>query len=181
MKKFFVFILEIFKIAVITAVIVIPIRYFLFQPFFVKGESMKPTFENGDYIIVDEISYRFRNPKRGEVIVFKYPKDTSQNFIKRVIGLPGETVEIKDGKVEIYKNGRIQTLNELNYLSSGLWTQGNLRVSLGKNEYFVMGDNRLFSYDSRRFGKVPRKDIIGRAALRIFPFNSLVEFKAPAY
>jgi len=181
MKKIFSFVWEILKITFFALAIVLPIRYFLFQPFFVKGESMAPSFENGDYLIVDEISYRFRNPKRGEVIVFKYPSDPSQCFIKRIIGLPGETVEIKNGKVRIYKNGKVQVLNESSYLNSGVFTQGNLRISLRKDEYFVMGDNRAFSYDSRRFGVVPRKDIIGRVVLRVLPFISFREFKAPAY
>jgi signal peptidase I len=181
MKKFFSFIWEVSKIVIIASMIVFPVRYFLFQPFFVKGESMEPTFENGDYLIVNEISYRFESPKRGEVIVFKYPEDPSQRFIKRIIGLPGETVEIKDGKVAVYKNGKTQILNESNYLNSSLFTQGDVRVSLGKDEYFVMGDNRPFSYDSRRFGVVPAKDIIGRVALRALPFASFTKFKAPAY
>ncbi len=170
-KKIFLFLFEIIKISLIAAAIVIPIRYFLFQPFFVRGESMAPTFENGDYLIVDEISYRFREPKRGEVVVFKYPKDTSQRFIKRIIGLPGETVEIKNGKVEIYKNNKKIVLDESSYLNSDIFTQGDLKVFLKKDEYFVMGDNRPFSYDSRRFGVVPKKDIIGRVILRFSPYS----------
>jgi len=177
MKKIFSFIWDLLKIVVISAAIVIPIRYFLFQPFFVKGESMEPTFESGNYLIVDEISYRFESPKRGDVIVFRYPEDPSQRFIKRIIGLPGETVEIDGGKVIIYKNGVKRALDEP-YLGSDILTQGNIRVTLGKDEYFVMGDNRPFSYDSRRFGVVPRKNIIGRVLLRALPFTI---FKAPQY
>lgn len=190
MKKFFSFIWEFLKIAVVVTIIVMPIRYFIFQPFFVKGESMEQTFKNNDYLIVDEISYRFRNPKRGEVIVFKYPKDPSQDFIKRVIGLPGETVRIKNEKVEIFKDGKKLILNESKYLSPGEITLGDVNVSLKKNEYFVMGDNRLFSYDSRRFGVVPRKDIIGVVVLRLFhwqdkfpfiSFGSTKRIVAPVY
>ncbi len=181
MKKFFSFIWEISKIVIIAAAIVMPIRYFLFQPFFVRGESMEPNFENGDYLIVDEISYRFQSPQRGEIIVFKYPENLSQRFIKRIIGLPGETIDIRDGKITIYKNGETHILNESSYLSSSLFTQGNVKISLGENEYFVMGDNRPFSYDSRRFGVVPGKDIIGRVIFRALPFASLAKFEAPSY
>ncbi len=180
MKKFFIFIWEIAKIAVIAALIVIPIRYFLFQPFFVKGQSMDPNFENGDYLIVDEISYRFSDPERGEVIVFKYPEDPSHRFIKRIVGLPGETVEIKDGKVIIYKDGTSQVLNESEYLSD-LVTAGDFQITLGENEYFVLGDNRSFSFDSRKFGVLPRDKIIGRVIFRAWPFAALTKFEAPAY
>jgi signal peptidase I len=181
MKKFFSFVWEFLKIVVIAAVIVVPIRYFLFQPFFVRGESMKPSFENGDYLIVDEISYRFNNPQRGDVVVFKYPNDPSQRFIKRIIGLPGEVIDIKNGRVTVFKDGQKQTLNESEYLPADLSTQGSVHVVLKKDEYFVMGDNRPFSYDSRRFGKVPRRYIIGKVALKISPFASFAKFKIPVY
>src|SRR4030042_6171778 len=102
MRNLLSFIWEVSKIIIIALVIVLPIRYLLFQPFFVKGQSMEPNFEDGDYLIIDELSYRFREPARGEVIVFKYPDEPSQRYIKRIIGLPGETVEIQSGKVAIY-------------------------------------------------------------------------------
>ncbi len=111
-KKILSSIIGVIQVVILAAVIVIPIRYFVFQPFFVKGQSMEPNFENGDYLIIDEISYRLREPQRGEAIVFKYPKNPSQRYIKRIIGLPGETVEIKDGKITIYKEGVPQVLNE---------------------------------------------------------------------
>ncbi len=180
-KKIFTFIWEIAKIVVIAALIVIPIRYFLFQPFFVRGQSMDPNFENGDYLIVDEISYRFRSPQRGEVIVFKSPSDSSQRFIKRIIGLPGETVEIKDGKITIYKEGVPQVLNESEYLFSGVSTLGDINVTLSENEYFVLGDNRDFSYDSRRFGSFSKDRIIGRVILRAWPFATFVKIETPNY
>ena len=100
-KKIISAVFEFFKIIIIALIIVLPIRYFLFQPFIVKGESMVPNFQSGDYLIVDEISYRISSPQRGNVIVLKYPLDESQRFIKRIIGLPGETIEIKDGKVSL--------------------------------------------------------------------------------
>jgi signal peptidase I len=145
---------------------------------------MEPNFENGDYLIVDELSYRLRSPQRGEVIVFKYPQNPSQRYIKRIIGLPGETVEIKDGKIFIYQeNSELKTLNELGYLPSSTKTQGNVKISLNKNEYFVLGDNRsgMSSYDSRRWGPLPREDIIGRVVIRAWPFATLSKIEVPAY
>jgi len=180
MKRFFVFIWEIGKIVIIAAAIVMPIRYFLFQPFFVRGQSMDPNFGDGDYLIVDEISYRFNEPQRGEVIVFKAPFNPSQRFIKRIIGLPGETVEIKNGNITIYKDGQLFVLNEENYLSS-LDTTGNIKITLSEDEYFVLGDNRAFSYDSRRFGSLPEDKIIGRVIFRAWPFATLEKFEAPSY
>jgi len=179
-KKFLTFTWELFKIAVIALVIVLPIRYFLFQPFIVKGESMAPNFKSGDYLIVDEISYRFGDPVRGDVIVFKYPKDTTQKFIKRVIGLPNETVDVKDGQVTVIKDGNQSVLSE-NYLPKDLKTLGTVKITLGSDEFFVLGDNREYSYDSRSWGVVPRKDIIGKAFLRIFPMAALSQVPSPAY
>jgi len=182
LRKFFDFILEVVKVVVVALLIVIPIRYFLFQPFIVKGQSMEPNFENGDYLIVDEISYRFRDPQRGEVVVFKYPQNPSQRYIKRIIGLPGETIEIKEGKVIIYqKDGKSFILDESSYLPPWAETLGDLSVTLNENEYFVLGDNRLASYDSRRWGVLPKKDIIGRVFIRAWPFTSLTKFSIPKY
>ena len=179
-KKYLFFAFELFKIALIALVIVLPIRYFLFQPFIVKGESMSPNFESGDYLIVDEISYRFSDPKRGDVIVFNFPKDTTQRFIKRVIGLPGETVNVTSGKVEIIKDNKTTTLSEI-YLPDNLKTIGEIKITLNAEEYFVMGDNRDYSYDSRAWGVVPQKDIIGKALLRLFPVAELAAISNPAY
>ena len=180
MKKLLSFVWEVAKIVIIAAIIVIPIRYFLFQPFFVRGQSMDPNFENGDYLIIDEISFHLRAPERGEVIVFKYPQDPSQRFIKRIVGLPGETVEIKDNKVMIYKEGQLQVLNESSYLSD-LSTGGDLRITLEEDEYFVLGDNRPFSFDSRRFGILPEENIIGRVVFRAWPFAAMAKFGIPSY
>lgn len=179
-NNFLSFIWEVSKIIIIAAVIVVPIRYFLFQPFFVRGQSMDPSFENGDYLIVDEITYKFRGPERGEVIVFKYPEDPSSRFIKRVIALPGEIIEIKNGDVTVYNEVGTHLLNE-DYLPSDLNTSGDLRVALRKDEYFVMGDNRPYSYDSRRFGLLSKEYIIGRVVIRAWPLNSLSIFDNPLY
>ena len=181
MKKFFSFIFEILKVVILAVIIVLPIRYFIFQPFFVQGISMEPNFQDGDYLIIDEITYRFREPGRGEVIVFKYPKNPSQRYIKRIIGLPGETVEIKDREVIIFDGTENRVLDETRYLSDSLSTKGNTRVSLGEDEYFVLGDNRDFSSDSRRWGALSRSNITGRVYLRAWPFAALAKFEAPAY
>jgi len=182
MRRVFSFLWEISKIVIIALVIVVPIRYFLFQPFLVKGQSMEPNFENGDYLIIDEISYRFKSPQRGEVIVFKYPQNPSLRYIKRIIGLPGETIEIKDGEIIISQNGKAQIiLDESKYLPSGTKTTGEIRVSLNKDDYFVLGDNRSASADSRRWGPLPKEDIIGRVLFRAWPLTALAKFEAPAY
>ena len=179
-KNYLPFVWEIIKIVIVASVIVLPIRYFLFQPFIVKGESMVPNFQSGDYLIVDEITYRFSEPLRGDVIVFRYPKDTRQKFIKRIIGLPGETVDIKNGQVAIVKDGQESILNE-KYLPADLKTYGNINVILAADGYFVLGDNREYSFDSRLWGVVPKKDIIGKAFLRIFPVAALSEIARPSY
>lgn len=172
---------EFIKIIIIALIIVLPIRYFLFQPFIVKGDSMVPNFHTGDYLIVDEISSRFKDFQRGDVVVLKYPLDTTQRFIKRVIGLPGETVEVKNGKITILSNGQTIMLDEKKYLPNSLMTDGNVLVTLKGEEYFVMGDNRPFSYDSRKFGVLPRKDIVGRAIFRIFPISAMSYISEPSY
>ncbi|MCX6765255.1 MAG: signal peptidase I [Candidatus Nealsonbacteria bacterium] len=182
MKKQLSFVLEIAKIVAVALAIVIPIRYFLFQPFFVKGESMQPNFQNGDYLIIDEISYRFREPQRGQVIVFKYPQNEAQLFIKRIIGLPGEKIEITDNVIKVtQKNGQLLDLKETSYLPSSIETAGNINITLENNQYFVLGDNRQFSYDSRRFGVVNKNEIIGKVFLRAWPFSSLGLFRVPSY
>lgn len=188
------FVLEIMKIFLLALVIIVPIRVFLFQPFFVQGASMEPNFENNQYLIVNEFGYKktdvgiagnnffsvepFKKLERQQVVVFRYPKNPSQFFIKRVIGLPGEKVEIKDGKVTIYNDGNPEgsVLDESAYLSSSVKTVGEMSVSLKNNEYFVMGDNRMFSSDSRSWGPVPEEDIMGEAFIRAWPLNKMAVF-----
>lgn len=135
---------EIVKFAVIATIIVMPIRLWVAQPFIVNGASMVPAFENGDYLIVDELSYHVREPRKDEIIIFRFPNDPSKFFIKRIVGLPGETIKY---------NGK--------------------ETTLGQNEYFVEGDNRAQSYDSRSWGAVPEKLIIGRAFIRLWPLNKI--------
>jgi len=134
---------DFFKFILIVAIIVIPIRLWIAQPFLVSGASMEPTYNDHDYLIIDELSYQIKNPQKNEVIIFRYPKNPSQFYIKRIMGLPGETLDVN----------------------------GNL-ITLGENEYFVMGDNRDASSDSRIWGPVPRKLIIGRALVRLWPVKA---------
>ncbi len=181
MKGLLVFIWEIAKIVIVALLIVTPIRYFIFQPFLVRGQSMEPSFQNGDYLIIDEISYRFSDPQRGEVIVFQSPTQPSQRFIKRIIGLPGETVEIEDGQVKIYKDNGEQILDESGYLASLDGVPGKTQISLGEDQYFVLGDNRAFSYDSRRWGPLSEEEIIGRVLIKLWPVTAITKVEAPEY
>jgi len=168
--------LEIILLIVVALAIVIPIRTYIFQPFIVNGSSMEPNFYSGDYLIVDEFTYNFINkPRRGDVIVFDYPLNPNFKYIKRVIGLPNETISIKDGKVIIKpKNGEEFVLDEKKYLSEDNlreWVySNNLREEkLGENEYFVLGDNRNGSSDSRKWGTLPLRNIDGKVFLRFSP------------
>jgi signal peptidase I len=168
---------EIVKFTIIALVIVLPVRLFIAQPFIVSGASMDPTFATGEYLIVDQISYHIGNPSRGQVTVFKYPKDESKYFIKRIIGLPGETVVI-DGTNVIIKNKAHPdgfTLNEP-YISLNNEKEDSLSMTLKDGEYFVMGDNRRESFDSRSWGVLPRDLIIGTPFVRLFPANKISIF-----
>ncbi|MFA6428261.1 MAG: signal peptidase I [Candidatus Buchananbacteria bacterium] len=179
------FLWEVSKVVVISVAIILPIRYFLIQPYYVKGASMEPNYYDHDYLIVDEISFRFRDPARGEVIVFRYPLDPRQYFIKRVIGLPEETVKIAGGRVYIYNKANPQgfELDEpyLNGAKTFTATGKNYEKVLGSEELFVMGDNRPASLDSRVFGTLPLKYIIGRTWVRGWPFDRLAIFAVPEY
>lgn len=178
------------------------IRFYVFQPFTIEGASMEPSFYNNEYLIVDELSYNFSKPKRGDVVIFKHPEPACNNFIsrsyfhrkffngpcvnyiKRVIGLPGETVVIKDGKIKIINddspNGFI--LKE-DYTSDNIPTLGTLTVNIGKNEYFVLGDNRNAnaSSDSREWGPVPKSHIVGKAFVVLFPIDKFELVETPKY
>jgi len=172
MNKILQVIWELVKIAVIALAIVIPIRMFVFQPFIVKGASMEPNYHDFDYLIIDELSYRFETPQRGDVIVFRSPMNPSQRFIKRLIALPNETVQILKNEVVITTSeGKTITLNEATYLPSGLYTSDSNQTTLTAGEYFVLGDNRPFSYDSRYFGAIKGNTIIGKVAFK-FGFAS---------
>jgi len=175
-----VFVLEVLQVVIIAAAIIIPIRYFLIQPFIVKGASMEPNFEENQYLIIDELSYRFRDIERGETIVFEPPTSIDQYYIKRVIGLPGETVEIKEGTIRIYNdefpNGIV--IDE-DYIDE--YTHGEEYVVLSDTEYFVMGDNRDMSLDSRAIGPIPEDNIVGRVWIRGLPFSKAGVIDTPDY
>jgi signal peptidase I len=161
---------ELVKLVVIAVVIVIPFRLFIAQPFIVDGASMDPTFENSQYLIVDELTYHFNTPQRGSVLIFKYPRDPKKFFIKRVIGLPNEQVVINNGQVTIINNENPNGL-KLNEPYVVYKKEDSHSVKLGENEYFVMGDNRAGSSDSRYWGPVPEKNIVGRPIFRVWPLN----------
>jgi signal peptidase I len=166
---------ETVRFSIIAIIIVVPFRLFVAQPFIVNGSSMDPTFATGQYLIVDELTYHFEKPKRGDVIVFGFPQDRKKFFIKRIIGLPGETVEITGTKVKItnsqHPDGFI--LEEPYLIQNSHWLGDNLSVSLTDSEYFVMGDNRRVSYDSRMWGPLEERLIVGRAFLRLFPLDTI--------
>ena len=163
---------EVIKFVVITLAIVVPIRTWIAQPFIVSGASMESTFYDREYLIIDELTYQFRAPSRGEVVVFRYPRDPSKFFIKRIIGLPGETLRLKDNEVAL-KDAATGEWREIEepYLASGeatsLWA--SQEVTLAPDEYFVLGDNRAVSSDSRYWGALPRQLITGRALVRLLP------------
>lgn len=170
------FFAEIVNFALIALVIVLPIRMFIAQPFIVSGASMEHTFQSGEYLIVDQLSYRFEEPKRGDVIIFRYPKDPSKYFIKRIIGIPGDTIDIR-GNVVTIKNSEHPdgtTLTEPYILAMAPNT--TLTETLGDHEYFVMGDNRNASSDSRMWGVLTRDKIVGRAFLRLYPLGHAAVF-----
>lgn len=168
------FVFDFLKVFVIAVAIIIPVRWFLFQPFVVTGDSMRPNFQNGNYLIVDELTYRFREPVRGEVLVLRFPNDPSQFFIKRIVGLPGERVFIENARVTIFNDQYAKgLLLDETYLPSNNITYGTIDRKLGPNEYFVLGDNRLASSDSRVWGPLQRKDIVGRVLVRLFPVKEL--------
>ena len=183
------FLLEIVKVFFLAVVIIVPIRFFLLQPFFVKGASMEPNFEDGQYLIVNELGYKqtqlqlgsanifttnpYKELQRGDVVVFRYPKDPSQFFIKRAIGLPGETLKISNDKITIFNKDNPSgfVLDETSYLCPSVFTSGDFTIQLKDDEYYMMGDNRTQSHDSRAFGPVNKNFVIGKVLLRAFPFN----------
>lgn len=184
---------EMIKIVLWVVLIIVPLRVFLVQPFFVQGASMEPNFEDKEYLIINEIGYKktdvgftygekeinfftvnpFKELQRGDVVVFRYPKNPSVYYIKRIIGLPGEKIEIVHKEVKIYneENPDGFILNERSYLLPSEETMGEETINLTDEEYFVMGDNRKYSSDSRSWGPVPKDDVIGKVLLRAWPFG----------
>lgn len=182
MKAFLYSLWEIFEVVAVAVIVVLFVRTFLIQPFLVSGASMEPNFSTGDYLLIDEISYRFREPQRGEVAVFHYPGDESVYYIKRIIGLPGERLVLKNGSITIFnKEYPDGFLLRENYLPPELKTSGDKEVILKENEYFVLGDNRNYSYDSRSWGNLSKAEIVGLVRLRLWPFNEAIAIGKPSY
>lgn len=163
---------EIARFGLMVLVIVIPFRIFIAQPFIVSGTSMVPTFLDGEYLIINEISYRLDEPEREDVVVFRYPNDQKKFFIKRIIGLPNEIIEIKGATITI-KNAENPNGFVLDQSFIKNNSENNIRYELKDNEYFMMGDNRPASSDSRYWGAVEKKLIIGKVFLRLFPINKI--------
>ncbi|MDO8499291.1 MAG: signal peptidase I [bacterium] len=176
------FLLEFIKLGLVAFITIFLVRYFLFKPFYVKGASMEPNFHESEYLIIDELSYRLHEPNRGDVIVFKYPENPSEYFLKRIIGLPGESVKISEGNVTIYNKAHPEgvAISE-SYLPDGLKTIGERVTKLNDNQFFVLGDNRPNSHDSRGFGPVDRGFLVGRAWLRGWPPSRVEVFKTPSF
>jgi signal peptidase I len=168
------------KTVVIIVVLAALIRQFLIQPFIVDGQSMEPNFQNNDYLITDKVSYRVHTPSRGEVVIFHPPDNPSVNYLKRIIGVPGDSVKVASG--DVYVNGK-KIIEP--YLKSGEKTlspsSGDIEITLKDKEYFVLGDNRNHSRDSREIGPIPIANIISRIWLRLYPFNSVKAFAAEKY
>ncbi len=161
---------ETLQVLLLVVIIVFPFRIYVAQPFIVSGPSMDNTFADGQYLIVDELTYEQRDPHRGEVVIFRYPLEPSKFFIKRVIGLPNDKIEISNNVIKI--NGQTLTENYVKTDTTGL-VRPDISVTLKANEYYVLGDNRGVSSDSRIWGPVDRKLITGRPFLRLIPFSKI--------
>ncbi|OGH68066.1 MAG: signal peptidase I [Candidatus Magasanikbacteria bacterium RIFCSPHIGHO2_02_FULL_50_9b] len=180
LKSFFS---ELFKVIILGAFAVVAIRYFVFKPFVVKGASMEPNFREKEYLIIDELTYRLNEPQRGDIVVLRNQgQDDQDYFLKRVVALPGERIVIMNGRVKIYNAPHTggKFLDESLYLSPAVLTFGDMDVTLKADQYFVLGDNRPASLDSRRIGPVARSEIVGRAFLRGWPL-SRIEYLAKDY
>jgi len=179
MKKPYSILFEFAKLIILALLIVVPVRYFLFQPFIVRGASMEPSFYEGDYLLIDQLSYYFRDPERGEVVVFRYPEDPARRYIKRVIGLPGEEVVLTEEEIIIENEEGTVVLEEDYIRPSSL---SDMSVGLGEEEYFMVGDNRGFSFDSRSWGPVEKEEIVGRVFFQISPLRStFAQVETPDY
>ncbi len=178
----FSFLGEVIKTVLISLAIILPVRYFVIQPFYVKGASMEPNFLDKDYLIINEFIYKFKEPQRGDIIVFKNPRNQEEFFIKRIIGLPGEKVKVFDNRIEIYNEENPQgiVLDEI-YLPVGRNTRGTEMVELGKGEYYVFGDNRDNSLDSRVFGAIKIDSIVGKVWVRGWPLDRFSIIKHEDY
>ncbi len=166
--------LEILKIVVLAIIIVTPVRLFIAQPFIVEGASMDYTFASGEYLIVDQLSYRFTEPERNDVIVFRFPLEPSKFFIKRIIGLPNDKIVMQGNTTTIINEENPEGfIIDESYLSPENVEHSPFTITLEDDEYFVLGDNRRKSYDSRAWGTLDRDSITGRVFIRLFPITKL--------
>lgn len=175
-------ILDALQPVVLAFAVIMMVYLFLFQPHKVDGSSMYPNFTNGDYILTEKVTYYKGDIQRGDVVVFHAPPPNTADFIKRVIGLPGETIMVRGGKV--YINGKEM---QESYLSSSVFTSEKSFLREGvvytiPPDYFMLfGDNRSYSSDSREFGPISRRAVVGRAALRYWPFTTTGLIPKPSY
>lgn len=170
LKKIVSLIFDIIETVVLALAIFVVIYLFLFQPHQVKGASMETNFHDGEYILTDKISYRFNDPKRGEVVIFKAPRNPELDYIKRIIGLPGEKIEIENGSVFINdKELKEEYLPEDLNVSGGLFLPKGKEITIPDSSYFVLGDNRHHSSDSREWGPIQKENIVGKAFFRYWP------------
>ena len=172
-------IVDIVETIVVAIAIFLVVYLFLLQPHQVKGASMEPNFHDGEYILTDKISYRFGEPRRGDIVIFKAPTNPDVDFIKRIIALPGEKVEIKNDKIVVFNNTHPDgfTLAEpyeiMEPITGGSYLREGKTATVPANSYFVFGDNRTHSFDSREWGPVSRKAIIGKAWVRYWPVSRI--------
>jgi len=182
LKRLGAFFLDIVEVVVFAVGIFFFVYLLIMRPHKIKGQSMSPNYPDAEYLLTEKVTYYLRNPERGDVVVFTPPVSTTDEFIKRVIGLPGEQVMVKDGHVFIND----QLLKET-YLSSTLQTNGgtfladNQEFTVPTGEYFVMGDNRPNSSDSRYWGPITKSAISGRAWIIYWPLNLIGVVKKPGY
>lgn len=163
------------KFTIVALLIITPFRFFIAQPFIVQGASMTPTIDPKEYLVIDQIWYRFHEPKRGDVVIFRYPLDPEVFFVKRIIGLPGETVEVRAGAISVTTASGENTVLDEPY-AAGVKVIQTPKVTLEEGEYYVMGDNRDASSDSRVWGPLQSRYIIGRAAARLYPLGEFSLF-----
>lgn len=177
------FIWELIKVFLLALVVIVPLRVFIAEPFIVSGSSMVPNFHHKEYLVIDKLSYKLHPPQRGDVIVLKYPKDTTQFFIKRIIGLPGEKIQLEGGHIVLTNSQHpAGVVIPEPYLPNQSITFGKIEpVELGNGEYYAFGDNRLASSDSRVWGILPQSDIVGKVWLRVFPPSNFGFIKSPEY
>lgn len=180
LKKAVASIFDFLQSIVVVMAILVMVYLFGVSPQEISGQSMYPFFDNGEYILTNKIEYKLNDPKRGDIVVFKSPQNKEIDYIKRIIGLPGDRVNLIDGKY--YLNGKVLSEPYLPpnlYTFAGSFLRENSEIVVPPGRYFVSGDNRPHSLDSREFGTVPRGDIIGKAILRYWPFDRAGLIKDP--